>query len=163
MRGKIALALAIVLSFASFAAIAEQVYVDIEHRLTPEQRHATGLDTLSPAQLQLLNSLLRDESAKIETAAKAEAAHADETKSHAWTVGLDSAPIKSRLKGSISAWEPGTVFELENGQTWKVLKGAVKLPKTLQSPEVVVVPGIAGRWFMQIDEDMPKPRVYRID
>jgi hypothetical protein len=25
------------------------------------------------------------------------------------------------------------------------------------------VPGIAGRWFLQVDEDMPKARVYRID
>ena len=33
-------------------------YVDIERRLTPEQRHATGLDTLSPEQLALLNRLL---------------------------------------------------------------------------------------------------------
>ena len=25
------------------------------------------------------------------------------------------------------------------------------------------VPGIAGRWFLQVDEDLPKARVYRID
>jgi hypothetical protein len=52
---------------------------------------------------------------------------------------------------------------LENGQQWKVLKGAMKLRKPLQAPEIVVVPGIAGRWFLQVDEDMPKARVYRID
>ena len=163
MRGKWILVAAVVLAFASLAAIAEQAYVNIEQRLTPEQRHATGLDTLSPAQLELLNSLLREESVKIVKAAKAEASHGDDGKSHAWSIGLDTDPIKSRLVGSISEWSPGTVFVLENGQQWKVLKGSVKLRKTLQSPEVVVVPGIAGRWFMQIDEDMPKPRVYRID
>ena len=163
MRGKLMLVVAVLLAFASLAAIAEQAYVNIEQRLTPEQRHATGLDTLSPAQLELLNSLLREESVKIVKAAKAEAAHVDDGKSHAWSIGLDTDPIKSRLVGSISEWSPGTVFVLENGQQWKVLKGSVKLRKTLQSPEVVVVPGIAGRWFMQVDEDMPKPRVYRID
>ena len=162
MRGK-TVVLALVLAFASFAAIAGQTYVTIEQRLTPEQRHATGLDTLTPAQLQLLNSLLRDEAVKIEQTAKAEVSRADDGKSHAWSIGMDSYPIKSRLKGPVSAWEPGTVFELENGQRWKVLKGAVKLRKTMESPEVIVIPGIAGRWFLQVDEDMPAPRVYRID
>ena len=70
--------------------------------------------------------------------------------------GLDEGPIKSRVKGLVSGWEPGTVFELENGQQWKVLQGSAKLRKTLRSPEILVVPGIAGRWFLQVDEDMPK-------
>ena len=163
MCRKMILGLVLALSFASFAAVAEQVYVNVEQRLTAQQLHATGLDTLSPTQLRLLNSLLREESVKVEKAAKAEAVHEDEGKSHAWSIGMDSEPIKSRLKGSVSEWEPGTVFELENGQKWKVLKGHVKLPKTLQAPEVMVTPGIAGRWFLQVDEDMPCPRVYRID
>ncbi|MEO8461255.1 MAG: hypothetical protein ABI451_12065 [Dokdonella sp.] len=168
--------MAIVFAVASFVAIAAPPYVDIEQRLTPEQRHATGLDTLSPAQLELLNSLLRDDSAR--TTAEADETRsgktqvdeasvtersADEGRSHAWSIGLDSDPIKTRLKGPIREWGPGTVFELENGQTWKVLKGRMKLRETLQNPEVIVVPGFAGRWFMQIDEDAPKPRVYRID
>jgi hypothetical protein len=78
-------------------------------------------------------------------------------------IGLNDEPIKSRLKHDVSGWEPGTVFELENGQQWKVLKGSMKLKKPMVTPEIVVVPGVAGRWFMQVDEDMPKARVYRID
>ncbi len=39
----------------------------------------------------------------------------------------------------------------------------MKLRKPLESPQIVVVPGIAGRWFLQVDEDLPKARVYRID
>ena len=71
--------------------------------------------------------------------------------------------IKSRLKGSVIEWGPGTVFELENGQTWKVLKGSMKLRKALQAPEIELVPGIAGRWFLHIGDDLPGPRVYRLD
>ncbi|QNP42078.1 hypothetical protein H8B22_03380 [Lysobacter terrestris] len=67
------------------------------------------------------------------------------------------------MRGSVAGWEPGTVFVLENGQQWKVLKGQMKLRQALQDPPIVVVPGIAGRWFLQVDEDMPKARVYRID
>ena len=78
-------------------------------------------------------------------------------------VGMDQEPIKTRLKGSIASWEPGTEFKLENGQTWKVLKGSMKLRTPMEAPEIVLVPGIAGRWFLQVDEDLPKARVYRVD
>lgn len=163
MGRKMIVGLAMVLSFASFAVMASAPYLNVEQRLTAGQRHATGLDTLSPAQLELLNNLLREQSVKAAEADADSAAHGDDGKSHAWSIGMDSDPIKSRLKGSVSEWGPGTVFELENGQRWKVLKGHVKLPKTLQAPDVVVIPGISGRWFLQVDEDMPSPRVYRID
>lgn len=78
-------------------------------------------------------------------------------------IGLQDGPIRSRLVGPVAGWKPGTVFELANGQRWKVLKGSAELPATLQSPEVLVVPGIAGRWFLQVDESMPKARVYLLD
>jgi len=39
----------------------------------------------------------------------------------------------------------------------------MKLRKPLESPAVLLVPGIAGRWFLQFDEDMPKARVFRVD
>lgn len=55
------------------------------------------------------------------------------------------------------------MFELENGQSWKVLKGYMTLKKPMQAPEIIVVPGLAGRWFLQVHEDFPKARVYRID
>jgi hypothetical protein len=44
-----------------------------------------------------------------------------------------------------------------------VLKGNMKLRKPLEAPVVVLVPGIMGRWFLQVDEDAPKARVYRTD
>lgn len=160
MFGKMILGLAVALVFASFNAGAGQPYVDIEQRLTAEQRHATGLDTLTPVQLELLNSLLREETAKLVKGDPPSAEGGQARKSY---IGLDDQPIKSRLKGAVDGWEPGIVFELENGQQWKVLKGSMKLRKPMQAPEIVVVPGIAGRWFLQVDEDMPKARVYRID
>jgi hypothetical protein len=169
-----AIALSLVLS--PLAAVAQQAYVDIEQRLTPEQLRSVGL---TPVQLKQLNSMLREAQEK-EAAAPAAMANPaapvataggasrepvrdagrDDRSS---LVGFNDEPIHSRLKGTISQWEPGTVFELENGQQWKVLKGYMKLPKALESPEIVVVPGVAGRWFLQVHEDAPKARVYRID
>ena len=161
--GRLALAL-----LASSTSIAQQPYVDIEQRLTPEQLREVGL---SPAQLELLNRMLREAAQKEPATQPAHApdeANAcsrgkSERQGPALYSGLDEGPIKSRVKGSVSGWDPGTVFVLENGQQWKVLKGSAKLRKTLQSPEILVVPGIAGRWFLQVEEDMPKARVYRID
>ncbi len=154
--------LVVAMLFASFAAMAQQSYVDIEKRLTPEQLREVNL---TPEQLALLNSMLREAAEKDASVQKpvAEEVRQRQGAGAASLIGLEDGPIKSRLKGSVSEWGPGTVFELENGQRWQVLKGEMKLRKPLQAPDVVVVPGIAGRWFLQVDEDMPKPRVFRID
>jgi hypothetical protein len=165
--------MACLLALPTFSALAKQPYVELEKRFSAEQMRATGLDTLSSEQLALLNSLLSEEiavtvEAEVEQARKESgaAATSDDSGTSATSanfIGLNEEPIKSRLKGSISGWEPGTVFELENGQQWKVLKGKVTLRETLLDPEIKVVPGFAGRWFLQVVEDMPKARVYRID
>lgn len=164
--------IAAALSFASFAAVAQSSYVDIEKRLTPEQLRETGLDTLTPAQLARLNALLREEGAQVEATAEAAKVEAvavarrevrEEGTGKGQLAGLSEGPIRARLVGEVTGWEPGTVFTLDNGQQWKVLKGAFKLPRALTSPQVQLVPGVAGRWFFQIDEDTPRPRIYRID
>ena len=157
MIAKFLLALA---ALAPFTAGAAQPYVDIEQRLSAEQRQATGLDTLSTEQLKLLNALLRDDVAKAVEATKVEAETERSTSS---LIGFNDEPIRSSVKGTVAGWEPGTVFALENSQTWKVLKGNMKLRRPFESPQIIVVPGIAGRWFLQVHEDLPKARVYRID
>ena len=43
-------------------------------------------------------------------------------------------------------------------------EGDIKLRRPLQDPERSCwCRALAGRWFLQLDEDMPKARVYRID
>ena len=152
--------LVLLLLFATAVAFAQSAYVNIESRLTPEQLRETGLDMLSAEQLVALNRVLR---AEAEQVAKSAAARPTEGAASAWQLGLDEKPIRSRLKGSFSGWEPGTEFELENGQRWKVLKGSLKLRKPLASPEVEISAGVAGRWFLHFDENWPGARVYRID
>ena len=171
------LTLMLALATLSPHAAAQTPYISIEQRLTPEQLRSVGL---TDEQLDKLNRMLREaqdgQAAAVTPAASAApaasasvAAHAeparrdDRGRDEASLIGFNDKPIQSRLKGSTSGWEPGTVFELENGQQWKVLKGALKLPKALDAPEIVVVPGVAGRWFLQVVEGMPKARVYRID
>ena len=139
-------------------------YVDIEQRLSAAQLHDTGLDALSAEQLKLLNNLLRDDMIEAVEAGKADTRHGDEPgRSASSLIGFNDGPIHSRVRGTVSGWLPGAEFVLDNGQTWKVLKGSLKLRKPLDRPEIMVIPGIAGRWFLQVDEDLPKARVYRID
>lgn len=161
----------------SFVAQARKPYVEIERKLSAQQLQEIGL---SAEQLAKLNRMLReaDEGApgSAEAVAEADAGNTDNAGPQVGAgaprerspgagqfIGLNDEPIKSRLKHDVSGWEPGTVFELENGQQWKVLKGRMSLKKPMAKPEIVVVPGVAGRWFLQVDEDMPKARVYRID
>ena len=143
-------------------ALAQQAYVPVERRLSADQLREVGL---TPAQLELLNRYLREAQASeppVETA-RYEQPQGEAKPDPTRFIGLDAERIASKVKGTVAGWEPGTVFELENGQQWKVLKGSMTLRKPLQDPPVVLVPGVAGRWFLQVDEDMPKARVYRID
>ncbi len=167
----------LVLGFVPALGWAQAPYVKLEQRLSAEQLRATGLDTLTPEQLALLNQLLDEQASATVQAVRAEAkaeAKAEARAEVAATgtqrdpdpsrfIGLSDAPIASRAKGTVTGWEPGTEFTLENGQVWKVLKGKMRLPAPLESPEILVVPGIAGRWFLQVDPELPKARVYRID
>ncbi|WP_313917388.1 hypothetical protein [Tahibacter sp.] len=167
--------LALMLLVAAPLALTAPDYVNVEDQLTPAQRHDTGLDTLTRQQLELLNHLLREKAAldaaalpapTRDAAAATEdtaAAQRGDEQPRAIPMDLDIRTIRSRLRGPVDGWEPGTEFRLENGQAWKVLKGAMKLRQTLESPEILVVPGLAGRWFLQVHEDYPKARVYRID
>lgn len=160
---------ALLLALLPALAWAQAPYVKLEQRLSPEQLRATGLDTLTPEQLALLNALLDEQASAtvqaVRAQARAEAAEAGTQRDPdpSRFIGLSDEPIASRAKGTITGWEPGTEFTLENGQVWKVLKGRMRLDAPRESPEILVVPGIAGRWFLQVDPELPKARVYRID
>ena len=143
-------------------AMAQRAYVAIEQRLSEAQLREVGL---TATQLELLNRYLRqaEQDAPAVEGARYAAAEGAPRPDATRVVGLDAERIATRVKGTVAGWEPGTVFVLDNGQQWKVLKGSMTLRTPLQDPPVVLVPGLAGRWFLQVDEDMPKARFYRID
>lgn len=166
----------LVLALPAGMAEARQDALKIEQRLTEEQLCETGLDTLTPAQLARLNELLGGPVAASAATSAVPATASAPTLAGAPSAapvaqpgidkplfGFNDAPIKSRLKGTITGWEEGTVFTLENGQQWKVLKGHMKLPKPITDPDIRVVPGLVGRWFLEVHEDYPKARVYLIN
>ena len=141
-------------------AAAQAPYVALEQRLDPQALAEVGL---TPTQLQTLNRLLREAEQQAPDAPVATAtAPASAPAAAPMFAGLDDGPIEAHVTGTVDGWQPGTVFSLDNGQQWQVLKGEMKLKKPVSNPAIVVVPGIAGRWFLQVDADLPKARVYRI-
>lgn len=139
-----------------------QNYVPVQDRLTSEQREATGIAGLSDAQLKLLNEILSGQESK----RQAEVVREREVRAEREATlleTLDGRPVSAVLKGTFAKWEPGTVVELDTGQRWKVMKGYGKLRAPKSDFPVKIVPGVAGRWFMEFDETLPKARVYRID
>lgn len=141
-------------------AWAQAPFVALEQRLDPQALAEVGL---TPTQLQALNRLLRQAEADAPAPVAGAAPSAGGAGAPApMFPGLDDGPINAKVTGQVDGWAPGTVFTLDNGQQWQVLKGDMKLKTARSNPEIVVVPGIAGRWFLQVDEDLPKARVFRI-
>jgi len=164
---KLALAAGLML-LAAGAALAAGGWINLEQRLTPAQMRETGLDTLSREQLARLNEILRNEdgAGRVDAAAVQQREQVEQhgaDRGAGGYLGMDAERISTRIQGRVEGWEPGTEFHLANGQVWKVLKGSMKLRKPVDNPEVVLVPGVMGRWFLQVDEDAPKARVYRVD
>ncbi len=163
MRACLYLALA-ALMLAS-PAWAQPAFVPLQQRVDPTKLADIGLST---AQLDALNRLLQDTEAAhpqtVPDAARASVPSAADASPRPapMHIGLDEGPIKARATGTIAGWQPGTLFTLDNGQQWQVLKGQMTLRRAVQDPQIEVVPGIAGRWFLQVDPDLPKARVFRI-
>ena len=157
--------LALMLMVVSISAIAQTSNVPLEKRLTAEQMQATGLNTLSAKQLALLNQLLQEQTSQ--AVAVAVEKNTEEVKASAPVAPmavpvLSNEPFKSRIIGTFSGWQTGTVFTLENGQQWQVNKGNAKLPKPLNDPSVDVKISLVGKWYFEFNEDLPRAMVTRI-
>jgi len=156
--------LALAVSFAVLAPAAhaaERHYVPLQQRLSAEQLKATGLDTLSPQQIQLLDQLLaQDQDAQVQEAVKQIRAERRGLPQEAES----PEPIASTLKDSaFRGWSGGTVLELENGQRWRVIDGSLFLGKPVASPKVTITPGMAGAWYLTVEGQIPKAKVKRVN
>jgi hypothetical protein len=141
------------------SAWAAQDYIALEQRLSAEQMQATGLDTLSPEQLALLNRLLSEERAVTQAAAPAASATAGaglREKRTAPTAFTASVP------GEVRNWSQGNVVTLDNGQRWRITEGTLYLGKPVSNPRVTIAPGFLGSWYLQMDGQVPRLKVQRV-
>ncbi|QWP78742.1 hypothetical protein J5226_10235 [Lysobacter sp. K5869] len=159
---RVSLPLAVALSFVLAAAAhgAERNYVPLQQRLSVEQLKATGLDTLSPQQIQLLDQLLsQDQKAVVEETAKQVRSERRGLLDRQGPV----EPVASQLKGEFRGWSSGTVLELENGQRWRVIEGSLFLGKPLPPPKVTIREGMMGGWYLEAEGQIPKAKVKRVE
>lgn len=146
--------LAVSLLLATLPARAADAYVPVEKRLTAEQMRETGLDQLTPVQLERLNRLLEADRSDAVSKARADA-------------GRDAArparePVESRIVGTFSGWQPGLVLTLENGQRWRVTEGDLST-RALQSPKASVRPGVVSGWYLRVEGQVPMAKVKPVD
>ena len=139
-------------------ADAQQRYVPIEQRLSPEQLQATGLDTLSAQQRQLLNQLLSNEQAVVEERV--------EKSARSRLAGLldrkQAEPVRAAIKGEFRGWVAGSVIELDNGQRWRVTEGELYLRKPMAHAQATITPGMVSGWYLQVEGQSPRAKVRRL-
>lgn len=144
----------------SLAAVAQQA--PVETRMSAAEFKAAGLDKLSPDELRHLNAWLAAQSAEVASIAPAAT---PAPRARAITQRRTADLNKSRIQGTVQAWDVGTVFTLDNGEKWEVVAGKARLYRPLQHPEVTLVPSLMGAWFLKFnaDSDVAKPKVERVE
>lgn len=153
-------------------------------KLTPEQRRAAGIDTLTPEQQAALSALAdrwatarvepaltearQQAAAEAKSAAKAAAKAEFEAEQKA-RVGLtpkSDAPeevIRSRIVGTFRGWGPGRSIQLENGQVWVADRYTEsRYFKPRENTEVELRPSTSGSWKLYLMPDGLWVRVKRI-
>ena len=154
----------ILLACSPAPVLAQSGYRAIEERLTREQMQATGLDQLSAEQLALLNRLLGEEHASQTEAIRQEV----ESKSQQERLadrGREREPIVSKIVGEFRGWSSSTQFQLDNGQRWRVIgtpEYYVRKVDASVAPAVVIMPGLVGGWYMQVEGHSPKAKVQQV-
>ncbi len=154
------IAVAVAASMSCAPALAARDYVALEQRLNAEQMRATGLDTLSPEQLALLNRLLSQEQGAAVEAAVAERTADDVGRREKRPA---AAPIVAIVQGDVRTWSHGDIMLLDNGQRWRVVEGNLYLGKPVTNPKVTLTPGFLGAWYLQMEGQTPRMKVQRAD
>ncbi|MDR0183434.1 hypothetical protein [Lysobacter arvi] len=148
----------------SIAQAAEKTYVPIEERLSDEQMQATGLDTLRPDQLALLNRLLSEDRAEVARAVEAEVvAKQAQDSAGRRPERVERQAVTGTIAGELRRWATGQTVQLDNGQRWRVIQGDVYFSSPVTNPKVTIAPGFLGAWWMRMEDDTPAVKVQRVD
>jgi hypothetical protein len=135
----------------------------IEQQMSAAERAATGIDTLSPAQLAALNAWL-DRTLDVETAKAAEAAKADVIKENRGLMLFGSGePIVGRIADEFRGFGQNRQYTLDNGQVWRQIDTATLSGVRKDSPAVSIKPSVIGNaWYLSIEGYNTRAKVQRV-
>jgi len=130
----------------------------LEEQMTPTERRATGINKLTPQELEALNAWLADREIGVanQSASQAPEEPTDrrgfrERIAEAFSnEGNDDGVITSRIVGTFDGWEGETSFELENGMVWRQTETSLYTVRPVNNPEVVIRRGLFDRWRLQV-------------
>lgn len=126
-------------STTAFAQHAPKGPAPINALMSAADRQATGIDTLTPAQVAALSAWLDNYRVAAEWLAVTQAQGED-------MVEPAEELIKTEIDGDFDGWVGDTVFRLQNGQVWQQIGPSAKY-LFARSPRVT----IARTYQMQVD------------
>jgi len=134
------------LLLASPALLAQEgaSFPGIEALMTPGEYQAAGLEKLTPAELEALDSFLIRYTAED---SQVLLINDEEVKK-----AVEEQVIVSVIKPPFNGWSGETVFALENGQVWQQRLGG-NYPYRGSNPEVRITKNFMGFYRMELTEN----------
>ena len=158
--------LALAVHLTIFAA---EGFSSLEEQMTGKEYTATGLNKLTPEELDALNNWIRGHSlatldqprggSYVATPGDGGDTRGFEDKEEA---KMDRSVITSSIKGSFTGWDGSTVFELENGMIWEQVDKDTFYIREVENPEVTINPSAFHTWRLSAVGYGSECRVERI-
>ena len=144
------------LLLASFTVAAQggSSFPGVEALMTPEEYRAAGLEKLTPAEREALNSFLiryTAEESQVLLNSDAEVKKA-----------VEEQEIVSVIQQPFKGWSGDTVFRLENGQVWQQRQRG-NYPYRGTNPEVRITKNFMGFYRMELTENGKAVAVKRLE
>lgn len=147
---------------AVFAADNAQQF-DLLKAMSVADYRATGLEKLSDAQIKALSAWFAKyqkqhpmncaqgaSQASPKTTAKIAAGQPVAAAGSPQKSKSSGDVITSHISGTFTGWYGGTVFKLDNGQTWQQTDESTMTIAAMQHPEVTITKGLVNVYYLQV-------------
>lgn len=150
------LAFALVLALCIVGIARAEQFSSLEERMSQSEFHTAGLDKLTADELKALNAWLQ--------------AHYGTQTKYVTQSGTplfypkdsEREKFEAHVVGQMRGWSEHSVFDLDNGQQWKVAESGSGQCGNLDNPKVTVKPMMMGSWLMYIQGCSDSVRVERV-